>query len=58
MQFEIKSKDKDGNVQFTGTANQKQASFLFEIGVNWLLSRGAEPLLTEELVAATPEQRQ
>lgn len=60
MNFEIKSKDKDGNVTFEGTANATQASFLMNVGVNYLLQRGVEPMLTkgdETLVEGT-ETRQ
>lgn len=46
MKFEIESKNEDGSVLFSGTANQSEASFLLNIGINYLLSQGAMPLLT------------
>lgn len=60
MEFNIKSKDKDGNVTFEGTANATQASFLMNVGVNYLLQRGVEPMLTptDEPVAEGTETRQ
>lgn len=57
MKFEITSKNKDGEVIFQGTANQTEASFLLEVGMNFLLSNGAMPLLTgetDEVVADEP----
>lgn len=51
MDFVIKTKDEDGNITFEGTANATQASFLFEVGVNYLLQRGVQPVLGD---APTP----
>ena len=45
MEFNITSKDKDGNIVFEGTANEKEASFLFTMGISYLLSMGVAPLL-------------
>lgn len=62
MDFVIKSKDKDGNVTFEGTANAVQASFLMNVGVNYLLQRGVEPMLVKDegigLVVEGTETRQ
>lgn len=62
MKFEIQSKDSDGNIVFQGTANQGEASFLLNVGVNYLLGQGVAPMLTgneEEdglgLVAEAPD---
>lgn len=46
MKFEITTKNEDGSIHFTGTANQLQASFLLEVGLNYLITNGAMPLLT------------
>lgn len=46
MIFAIQTKDKDGNITFTGTATKEQASFLMNIGTNYLLQKGVEPMLT------------
>lgn len=58
MKFEITTKDADGNVAFQGTANAQEASFLLNVGVNYLLANGAMPLLTgktdEELAVVAP----
>lgn len=45
MEFEILSKDKNDNVLFQGKASQKEASFLLNIGINYLLAQGTYPLL-------------
>lgn len=45
MQFKIESKDQDGNIIFSGSASQQEATFLLNIGVNYLLANGAMPLL-------------
>lgn len=63
MKFDITTKYEDGSIAFEGTANAKEASFILNIGVNYLLSNGAMPLLTgktdEELaVVAHPESEQ
>lgn len=57
MQFNIETKDKDGNVIFSGSATQQEASFLLNVGVNYLLANGAMPLFTgksDEELAITP----
>lgn len=58
MNFVIKSKDKDGNVTFEGTANAVQASFLMNVGVAYLLQKGVEPLLTDTTPAEGTETLQ
>ena len=45
MDFEIKSKDKDGNIVFEGTASAAEASFLLTMGVSYLLAQGVAPML-------------
>ncbi len=49
MKFEIKTKDDKGEVVFQGTANQNEASFLLEVGINYLLAQGAMPMLTGDM---------
>lgn len=62
MKFEINSKNEDGSIVFQGTANGTEASFLLNVGVSYLLAKGAMPLLKggteEEVVAEEPEQMQ
>lgn len=62
MKFDITLKNDDGSIAFEGTANQKEASFLLNIGVNYLLANGAMPLLTgkdeDVTVAETPTTTQ
>lgn len=48
MEFVIVSKDKEGTVLFEGKANEKEASFLLNIGINFLLAQGTYPLLKGE----------
>lgn len=48
MKFTIDMKNEDGSVRFNGTATKEQASFLMEVGVNYLLQRGVEPMLGEK----------
>ena len=45
MEFEIVSKNKDGDIVFEGTASEKEASFLFTVGISYLLSMGVAPML-------------
>jgi len=55
MLFEITGKDTDGNVSFKGIANRTEATYLMNVGVNYLLAKGSEPTLTgkeEEVVVA------
>lgn len=44
----ILSKDKEGTVLFEGKASEKEASFLLNIGINFLLAQGTYPLLKGE----------
>jgi len=43
MQFEITTKDKEGNVLFSGTLTQQEASFVLSVGMNYLIMNGAAP---------------
>jgi len=46
VKFEITSKDENGNVAFSGTMNKNEATFVLNIGINYLLANGAMPLFT------------
>lgn len=58
MKFEITTKDAEGNVSFSGTMNKNEATFVLNIGINYLLANGAMPLFTgkddEELGVVAP----
>lgn len=58
MQFEIQTKDAEGNVAFTGTLSKNEATFILNVGVNYLMANGALPLFTgkddEELGVVAP----
>lgn len=58
MKFEITSKYEDGSIAFQGTANQSEAEFILNVGINYLLANGAMPLFTgkddEELAVFAP----
>lgn len=46
MKFNIESKDEQGNIIFSGILNKTEAEFVLNIGVNFLMARGAMPLFT------------
>lgn len=46
MQFEITTKKEDGSVAFTGTLSQNEATFVLNVGINYLMANGALPLFT------------
>lgn len=64
MKFEIQTKNEDGSIAFQGTANKTEATFLLNVGVNYLMAKGVAPMLTGDkeegvgLMAEEPEQMQ
>ena len=46
MIIEVTTKDKDGNIAFTGKLNSNEVSFVLNVGINYLLANGAMPLFT------------
>lgn len=46
MKFAIETKDENGNVAFSGTMNKAEATFVLNVGINYLLVNGAMPLFT------------
>ncbi len=63
MIFEITTKDPEGNVAGQYKMNSLEASFVLNIGLNYLVANGALPLFTgkedEELhIHATPKTKQ
>lgn len=55
IKFEIQSRNEAGEVVFTGTASEREASFLLEVGVNFLLANGAMPMLKGDSDTPTAE---
>lgn len=55
MNFEIESKDQEGNVVFKGTATKDEASFLLNVGISYLLASGVMPLLTGNITKEQAE---
>lgn len=47
MHFKIETKDKDDNIVFSGTASAEEATFLFNVGISYLLAKGVQPMLTQ-----------
>jgi hypothetical protein len=66
VKFEIQTKNEDGSIAFQGTANQTEATFLLNVGINYLMARGVAPMLTGDkeegvglaIMAEEPEQMQ
>ena len=62
MKFNIQTKNEDGSVQGDFTLNQTEASFVLNVGLNYLAAVGAMPEFTgfdeEELVASAPDMMQ
>ena len=64
MIIEVETKDEAGNVAFHGKLNSTEVSFVFNVGINYLMANGAMPLFTgkedEELaiIAPTPKMAQ
>lgn len=64
MIFEISTKDREGNIAGMYKMNAVEASFVLNVGLNYLAANGAMPLFTgkddEELamVAPTPKMAQ
>ena len=56
MLFEITGKNENGDVVFKGTASRIEASYLMDVGVNYLLAKGVAPVLTgkEEKIVLSP----
>ena len=56
MLFEITGKNDKGDVVFKGTASSLEASYLMDVGVNYLLAMGVVPVLTgkEETTMLAP----
>lgn len=54
MDFQIKTKDKDGNVIFEGTATEQEASFIFNCGIGYLLMNGVVPMLKDSILHKYP----
>ena len=46
MLIEVESKDEDGNMLFHGKLNSEETSYVLNVGINYLLSRGAMPMFT------------
>jgi hypothetical protein len=46
VKFEIQTKDAEGNISFSGTMNKNEATFVLNVGINYLLANGAMPLFT------------
>lgn len=63
MIFEIKTKDEEGNVAGEFRLNAQEATFVLNIGLNYLVANGAMPLFTgkedgELGIHAAPTQTQ
>lgn len=62
MLFDITLQNDDGSVAFEGTANKAEATYLMNVGVNYLLQRGSMPILTgkeeETILAPSTETMQ
>lgn len=58
MKIEVTTRDEAGNIAFNGTLNQREISFVLNVGINYLLANGAMPLFTgkddEELGVVAP----
>lgn len=48
MIIEVQTKDEEGNIAFQGKLNSVEASFVLNVGINYLMARGALPLFTGE----------
>jgi len=46
MIIEVETKDNNGNIAFHGKLNSEEASYVLNIGINYLLARGAMPMFT------------
>lgn len=46
MNFEIQTKNEDGSIAFTGTLSKNEATFVLNVGINYLMANGALPLFT------------
>lgn len=53
MIIDVETKDEDGSIMFSGKLNKQEASFVLNIGINYLLAKGCMPQFTgkeEEVV--------
>jgi hypothetical protein len=61
LKIEVTTRDEAGNIAFTGSLNQREISFVLNVGINYLLANGALPLFTgkddEELGIVAPESK-
>lgn len=48
MIIQLKTLDADGNLVFEGKLNQEEASFVLNVGINYLMAEGAMPSFTGE----------
>lgn len=46
MIIEVETKDEQGNIAFHGKLNATEASFVLNVGINYLMANGALPLFT------------
>jgi len=46
MIIEVITKDEEGNIAFQGKLNRLEASFVLNVGINYLMANGALPLFT------------
>jgi hypothetical protein len=53
MIIDVEHKDEDGNIIFNGKLNKSEATFVLNVGINYLLAHGCLPQFTgkeEEVV--------
>lgn len=48
MEIEIRTEDEDGNVHFEGTLKQNEVNFVLNVGINYLMAKGAFPFMVQD----------
>jgi hypothetical protein len=46
MIIEVTTKDENGNVSFQGKLNSTEVSFVLNVGLNYLMAKGAMPIFS------------
>jgi hypothetical protein len=55
MQIKVQTKDDAGNVTFDGTLNKAEAELILNVGINFLLANGIQPMFSGQDDEGTPE---